>query len=114
MLMNMNTPIWLCTTPTDMRKSFDGLSALVRNQLQLNPMSAQWFVFINKRKTQMKILYFDQDGFCIWCKRLEQGQFNYTASSDAKQSLDITQLQLLIKGIKIEKYRQYKRYSSPV
>ena len=114
MLMNMNTPIWLCTTPTDMRKSFDGLSALVRNQLQLNPMSAQWFVFINKRKTQMKILYFDQDGFCIWCKRLEQGQFNYPASETGKQPLDMAQLQLLIKGIKIEQSRQYKRYSSPV
>ena len=50
--------IWLCTEPTDMRKSFRGLSALVRNQLKQDPLSGQYFVFVNRRKTQMKMLYF--------------------------------------------------------
>ena len=54
-----NQKIWLCTTPVDMRKSFNGLSALVRNKLCHNPQSGQYFVFINARKTQMKVLYFD-------------------------------------------------------
>ena len=110
MLFEPNTAIWLCTEPTDMRKSFNGLSALVTGKLNEDVLSGQFFVFINKRKTQMKILYFDQDGFCIWCKRLEQGQFNYTSAIHGKSQLNATQLHLLISGIKIEKHRQYKRY----
>ena len=69
--------VWLYSEPTDMRKSFDGLSGLVKHQLKEDPLSGQWFVFINRRKTQMKILYFDRSGYCIWSKRLVQGQFNY-------------------------------------
>jgi transposase len=93
--------IWLCTQPTDMRKSFNGLSALVKSQLEEDPLSGQLFAFINKRKTQMKVLYFDRTGYCIWAKRLEQGQFNFQSQSNGKK---------LLEGIKIEKHRQYKRY----
>ena len=63
--------VWLCTQPTDMRKSYDGLSALVKNQLKENPLSGQLFVFINRKGNQVKILYFDRSGYCIWSKRLE-------------------------------------------
>lgn len=55
--LDSQAPIWLRTEPTDMRKSFRGLSALVRNQLQNDPLSGQYFVFVNRRKTQMKMLY---------------------------------------------------------
>ena len=58
--------IWLCTRPTDMRKSYNGLSALVKNTLQDNPLSGELFVFVNRRQNQMKILYFDRSGYCIW------------------------------------------------
>jgi transposase len=105
-----NIKIWLCTEPVDMRKSYDGLSALVASQLQENPLSGQLFVFINKRKTHMKVLYFDQSGYCIWCKRLEQGQFNFRTSNTGKSLLDWTQLKLLLDGIEVNKIRQYKRY----
>ena len=67
--------IWLCTTPTDMRKSYNGLSALVKNRLQGNPLSGELFVFVNRRQNQMKVLYFDRCGYCIWLKKLEQGRF---------------------------------------
>ena len=67
--------IWLCTIPTDMRKSYNGLSALVKNALQGNPLSGELFVFVNRRQNQMKVLYFDRSGYCIWSKKLEQGQF---------------------------------------
>ena len=67
--------IWLCTQPTDMRCSFDGLSARVRRSLGEDPTSGQWFVFINRRRTMLKILAFDTGGYWIWSKRLEQGQF---------------------------------------
>jgi len=68
------------------------------------------FVFINKRKTHIKILYFDGSGFCIWFKRLEQGQFNYSEHEAEKQPLDWLQLKLLLDGVKVNKIRQYKRY----
>jgi len=68
--------VWLYTRPTDMRKSFDGLSALVKDKLQENPASGHLFVFINRKRTHLKVLYFDRHGYCVWAKRLEQGQFH--------------------------------------
>jgi len=103
--------VWLYSEPTDMRKSFDGLSGLVKHHLKEDPLSGQWFVFINRRKTQMKILYFDRSGYCIWSKRLVQGQFNYRAKSNGKQALDVLQLKLLLESIEVEKSRQYKRFA---
>ncbi|ABM62065.1 IS66 Orf2 family protein [Halorhodospira halophila SL1] len=67
--------LWLCTRATDMRCSFDGLAALVRRHLGRDPLSGQGFIFVNRRRTLMKLLYFDGDGYCVWSKRLEQGQF---------------------------------------
>lgn len=105
--------IWLCTEPTDMRKSFDGLSALVKNQLGLDPLSGQYFVFVNRRKTQMKVLYFDPSGFCLWSKRLEQGQFRVRPSATGQQALTWTELQLILDGIEVQKARRFKRYRHP-
>mgnify|MGYP001828114485 CR=1 FL=1 len=102
--------IWLYSQPTDMRKSFTGLIALARQALNEDPQSGDWFVFINRRKTHMKVLYFDGSGYCIWLKRLEQGQFNYRVSSAGKSPLSSTQLRLLLEGIEVKKYRQYKRF----
>ena len=105
--------IWLCTQPTDMRKSYNGLSALVKHKLQDNPLSGELFVFVNRRRNQMKILYFDRSGYCIWSKKLEQGQFVVRDNSRGKMQLNWTQLKLLLDGIEIKKSRQYKRYSHP-
>lgn len=110
---NSRVPIWLYTQPADMRKSYRGLLGLVKQQLQENPLNG-YYVFINRRKTQMKILYFEASGYCIWSKRLSQGQFNYSGSSTGKQALRAVDLQHLLIGIKIEKYRQYKRYQPSV
>lgn len=109
--LNPNVQILLCTQPVDMRKSYDGLSALVTSQLQKDPSNGQLFVFINKRKTHMKILYFDRTGYCIWCKRLEQGQFNFSSTVLGQRTLAWTDLQLLIEGIEVKQVRQYKRYT---
>lgn len=102
--------IWLCTRPIDMRKSFDGLSALVRNQMGGNPVNGDYFIFINRRQTHMKILYFDVSGFCLWAKRLEQGQFRLTPSPDGHRIIRAVDLQLLLEGIEIQKARRFKRY----
>lgn len=109
-LSEPNVKIWLCAQPTDMRKSFNGLCVLVASKLEEAPTSGAMFVFINKRKTHIKVLYFDGSGFCIWFKRLEQGQFNYKESEVTKQPLDWLQLKLLLDGVKVKKIRQYKRY----
>ncbi|WP_409522935.1 IS66 family insertion sequence element accessory protein TnpB [Nitrincola sp. MINF-07-Sa-05] len=93
-----------------MRKSFRGLSALVRNLLKLDPLNGQYFVFINRRKTQMKMLYFTPTGYCLWAKRLEQGQFRISPTASGQRTLTLTDLQLLIDGIEVQKYRQFKRF----
>jgi transposase len=103
--------VWLCTTPTDMRKSFNGLSALAKHQLQEDPLSGQLFVFINRRKTLIKVLYFDRTGYCIWSNRLVQGQFNFKPDSTGKVLLNWMQLKLLLEGIELKNTRQYKRFS---
>ena len=61
--------------PVDMRKSFAGLYGLVRHGMTLDPLSGALFVFISRRGSQMKVLYWDRSGFCIWAKRLERGTF---------------------------------------
>jgi len=58
--------IWLYTRPTDMRKSFDGLSVLVKEQLCEDPLSGQLFVFVNRKRTYLKALYFDRSGYALW------------------------------------------------
>ena len=59
--------------PTDMRCSFDGLQALTRHAMGLDPLDGRLYVFINRRATQLRVLYFDRSGFCVWAKRLEAG-----------------------------------------
>lgn len=103
--------VWLYSQPTDMRKSFDGLMTLAKGELNEDPLSGQLFVFINRRKTLMKVLYFDRTGYCIWSKRLEQGQFNYRAQGGKKHALDWLQWKLLLEGIALKKVRKYKRFN---
>lgn len=95
--------------PTDMRKSFDGLIALARHELHDDPLSGALYVFVNKRGTQMKCLYFDRSGFCIWGKRLESGRFIGDWKSVRTRSMQWSELKLLIDGI--ESIKQRKRFS---
>jgi transposase len=102
--------VWLYTQPTDMRKSYDGLSALVKNTLHEGPTSGHLFVFINRKRTQIKVLYFDRSGYCVWSKRLEQGRFQYRSGGADKVLLSWTQLKLILEGIELKNTRQYKRF----
>jgi len=110
LLPETNLRIWLHTEPTDMRKSYNGLTALVKQKLQEDPLSGQLFVFINRKQTQMKILYFDRSGYCIWGKRLEQGQFHYRKGDSGKRQLDWMRLNMIIAGIDTAKIHQFKRF----
>lgn len=104
--------IWWCTQPTDMRKSFDGLAALIKNKLQENPASGQCFVFANRRQTHLKLLYFDGGGYCIWMKRLEQGQFHGVKNVEQKAPISWTELHMIIAGIEVQSVKKYKRFSA--
>ena len=97
--------------PCDMRRSFDGLSAMVRHELQADPCDGSLYCFINRRATQMRVLYFDRSGFCVWAKRLEAGRFIGEWSQVRTRQMDWTGLKLLLEGI--EPGRQRKRYSLP-
>jgi transposase len=103
--------IWLCTQPTDMRRSFDGLSALVRNHLGEDPTSGHWFAFINRRRTQMKVLAFEDGGYCLWSKCLEQGHFAaLRCIGDSKRTLSRVEFLALLEGVDMVVKRQRKRY----
>ena len=100
--------VYLYGRPVDMRKSYDGLYALARQGLQQDPLNGQLFAFINRRATQIKVLYFDRSGWCVWAKRLEAGRFITDWSRVHTREIDCTQLKLLLEGI--EPKRQLKRY----
>jgi transposase len=100
--------VQLYGAPVDMRKSFDGLSALARHGVGQDPLSGQLFVFINRRATQIKVLYFDRSGYCVWAKRLEAGRFLSDWREVRSREMDWTALKLLLEGI--EPGRQRKRF----
>lgn len=97
--------------PVNMRLSFDGLYALTRNKLGQDPLSGNLFAFINRRATQIKVLYFDRTGLCVWSKRLEAGKLIGNWRDVATREMDWTSLKLLLEGIEPKRVR--KRYQMP-
>ncbi len=97
--------------PVDLRKSYDGLYALTRQELGQDPLSGRLFVFINRRATQMKVLYWDRTGFCLWAKRLEQGRFLSDWRCVTTREMDWTGLKLLLEGIDAKVVRKRYRQS---
>ena len=97
-------PIYLARAPVDLRKSIDGLSVLVSQVLQQDPFSRQLFIFINRRRDKLKALAWDQNGFVLYYKRLERGQFRWPVIDTAQPALVIEarQLQWLLSGLSIE------------
>ena len=81
--------VFLCTRPTDLRKGFDGLSGLVREGFSQDPLSGHLFLFLNRRRDRIKILYFDRDGLAIWFKRLEVGSFQNLEPTPGTGQLEI-------------------------
>ena len=101
--------------PVNMRLSFDGLYALARYALGEDPLSGNLFAFINRRGSQMRVLYWDRSGWCIWAKRLEQGRFISDWSSVSTRKINFTGLKLLLEGIEPMRVRKrYKRVEKSV
>jgi transposase len=107
--------VFLHTPATDLRKGFDALSGLVTTAFNRDPTSGHLFLFINRRRDRLKILYWDRDGLAIWYKRLETGSIQVPAVSHGAVSVEMspTQLSLILSGIDIHSARQRKRYQRP-
>src|SRR5690606_6766092 len=97
---------------TDMRKGFDGLSGLVRNSLQKDPLSGDFFIFLNKRCNQVKLLLWEGDGFSLYHKRLEKGTYEIPIS-DSTSTIEIksTDLMLILQGIVLKSVKRKARFS---
>jgi transposase len=93
------TKVWLACGVTDMRKGFDGLTALVQLTLNEDPFSGQLFVFRGRRGDRVKILWWDGEGLCLFAKRLERGRFVWPRTSEGAVHLTHAQLSMLLEGI---------------
>ena len=104
--------VYLATSPCDMRRSFDGLHALVNAVLQLDAFAGHLFVFANKRRDRIKILYWDRDGFAVWAKRLEEGTYAmpFGKSEERRCELSAQELSALLSGIDLSHAKRRKRY----
>ena len=105
--------IFLAVEPADMRKGFDGLSQLVRDRIAQDPLSGHLYVFRNRRRDRIKVLYWDRDGLALWYKRLERGTFEMIPAADGTSvvEIDATQLAMLLGGVPLASGRR-KRYSA--
>jgi transposase len=117
-MINLPHPVrvFLHIPPTDLRKGFDALSGLVTTAFGQDPTSGHLFLFVNRRRDRLKILYWDRgDGLAIWYKRLEVGSFQLPTAPAQAVSVEMTatQLSLILSGIDLGSARQRKRYRRP-
>lgn len=110
-------PVHLCCSPTDMRKNFNGLCAIITSSFKKDPLRDGIFVFVNKQRDRMKLLVWDRHGYWLLYKRLEAGRFQMPPaeehSTSTNESLKITyeQLMLIIEGIDLSTVKRVKRFS---
>lgn len=112
--INSSVPIYLCTQPCDMRKSFNGLCGMVINSMDQNPESGEVYVFINRVCDKMKILFWDRNGFWLFYKRLEQGTFQipvFTNQPGSSVSISYDQLIMMLEGIDMCSVKRRKRFT---
>lgn len=104
--------IFLAVAPTDLRKSHNGLAALVEHVLAADPLSGQLFVFRNKRSDRVKLLYWDGDGYALWYKRLEIGSFRFpVAPAEATRlAIPASDLAMLLSGVDLASVKRSRRY----
>jgi transposase len=105
--------IYLAADPADMRKSFDGLSLLVRHVIGQDPLSGYLFVFFNRAGDRCKVLWWDRSGFCLFAKRLERGRFRLPTPPQAgtrQIELEASDLALILEGIDLRGARRRPRW----
>ena len=110
-----NVRLYLATGPTDLRRSYDGLSALVDGTFGKQAMSGDLFIFLNRRANQVRILFWDRDGYVIMMKRLEQGTFRRVKTAEGQDivEIDAGELAMLLEGIDAPVMKRRRRYRRP-
>jgi transposase len=104
--------IYLATAPTDMRKGFDGLMQVVTQHIEKNVLDGGLYVFFNRSRNRVKLLWWQEGGLCIWYQRLERGTFEVpkVAADATSVVLTPTELALILGGIELSSLRRRKRY----
>jgi transposase len=103
--------VFVATRPTDMRKSFDGLVALTRGLMKLDPLSGHLYAFFNRRRTMMKAVYWDRNGYVLVAKRLEKGTFVMPIAKPGEVvELEAAELALIVEGIDLSNARRRPRW----
>ncbi len=107
--------LFVATAPTDVRKSFNGLSDLVVGSLGMDPMAGDIFIFLNRRGDQMRMLFWDTDGYCILAKRLEAGTFRRVTgpAGESRVEIDAADLAMLLAGVDAKVVSRRRRYRHP-
>ena len=104
-----NVQVYVVVDAVDMRKAIDGLSILVADHFDLNPLAGHMFAFSNRRRTVVKVLYWDRNGFCLWQKRLERERFRWPESRAAVLELGHRELRWLLDGLDINQGQAHRR-----
>lgn len=106
--LSIHQRYYLFRQPTDMRKGFDGLSGIIQNHMNQDPLGGDVFVFFNRRRNQIKLLCWDGDGFMMFSKRLEKGTFELPKDPQAQLTVEI--LTCVLQGIRLSSIHKRKRY----
>ena len=102
--------IFLAAGPADLRRSFDGLAAMAREVIREDPLSGHLFVFSNRRRDRVKVLFWDRSGFVLWYKRLEKGVFRFPSAEAGSVEVEAAELMLLLEGIELAGSRRRERW----
>lgn len=106
--------VFLCSETVDMKKSFDGLVAIIESAMGQDPLSGSLFAFFNRRRDRVKILYWGQVGYCIWYQQLQKGTYQFPPQENlhdqAARELTRSQLSLILDGIDLSSVRQRPRF----
>ena len=109
-----NTQVYVAIGSVDMRKAINGLSILVAQGYGLDPLAGHLFVFSNRRRTVVKVLYYDRNGFCLWQKRLERDRFRWPESREEVLEIGPRELRWLLEGLEVQQGKAHAavRYSA--
>ena len=114
MTLPPSVKLYVALQPVSLRKGFDGLSLYVQTVLRLDPLSGHLFLFFNRRKDQVSLLYWDSSGYALWRKRLERGRFRLplpASGSAASVQIEAADLSLILEGIDLRGLKRRPRWS---